>query len=44
LTSTRAWQNGVAPVKGPYRLGGGETYLALVKDPDGNIIELLGPR
>lgn len=46
LTSTleRLKQNGVAPVKEPYRLGGGETYLALVKDPDGNIIELLGPR
>jgi catechol 2,3-dioxygenase-like lactoylglutathione lyase family enzyme len=40
----RLKQNGVAPVKEPYRLGGGDTWLALVKDPDGNIIELLGPR
>ena len=46
LTGTleRLKQNGVAPVKEPYRLGNGDTWLALVKDPDGNIIELLGPR
>jgi predicted enzyme related to lactoylglutathione lyase len=46
LTSTleRLKQNGVAPVKEPYRLGSGDTWLALVKDPDGNIIELLGPQ
>jgi lactoylglutathione lyase len=46
LTKTleRLQQNGVTPVKEPYRLGGGDTYLALVKDPDGNIIELLGPK
>ena len=46
LTSTleRCKQHGVAPVKEPYRLSGGDTYLALVKDPDGNILELLGPR
>jgi catechol 2,3-dioxygenase-like lactoylglutathione lyase family enzyme len=46
LTQTleRLTQNGVAPVKPPYRLGNGDTYLALVKDPDGNIIELLGPK
>jgi catechol 2,3-dioxygenase-like lactoylglutathione lyase family enzyme len=43
-TLERLKQNGVAPVKEPYRLNGGDTYLALVKDPDGNIIELLGPR
>jgi len=43
-TLARLQQNGVAPVKEPYRLGGGSTYLALVKDPDGNIIELLGPK
>jgi catechol 2,3-dioxygenase-like lactoylglutathione lyase family enzyme len=43
-TLERLKQNGVAPVKEPYRLGGGDTYLALVKDPDGNIIELLGPK
>jgi len=30
------------PVKKPYQLGG-NNYLALVKDPDGNIIELIGP-
>jgi catechol 2,3-dioxygenase-like lactoylglutathione lyase family enzyme len=36
-------QNGIAPVKEPYRLGG-NNYLILVKDPDGNIIELIGPR
>lgn len=38
----RLKQNGVAPVKQPYQLGG-NSYLALVKDPDGNIIELIGP-
>ena len=35
--------NAVAPVKKPYRLGNGNNYLTLVKDPDGNIIELIGP-
>ena len=39
----RLKQNGVAPVKEPYRLGG-NSYLILVKDPDGNIIELIGPK
>lgn len=38
----RLRQNSVAPVKKPYQLGG-NNYLALVKDPDGNIIELIGP-
>jgi len=40
----RAKKAGVAPVKEPYQLGTGNYYLALVKDPDGNIIELLGPK
>jgi len=33
----------VAPVKKPYQLGNANNYLILVKDPDGNIIELIGP-
>jgi len=33
----------VAPVKKPYQLGNANNYLTLVKDPDGNIIELIGP-
>lgn len=40
----RAQKAGVTPVKEPYRLGGGNAYLTLVKDPDGNIIELVGPK
>jgi len=40
---SRLARNGVAPVKPPYQLGG-NNYLALVKDPDGNIIELIGPK
>jgi lactoylglutathione lyase len=40
----RAKKAGVAPVKEPYQLGTGNYYLTLVKDPDGNIIELLGPK
>ncbi|MFC1634931.1 VOC family protein [Planctomycetota bacterium] len=35
---------GVTPVKEPYQLGGGNMYLTLVRDPDGNIIELVGPK
>jgi len=42
-TLERLKQNAVAPVKEPYRLGG-NNYLILVKDPDGNTIELIGPR
>ena len=42
-TLERLKQHGVAPVKPPYHLSGGNNYLILVKDPDGNIIELLGP-
>lgn len=40
---SRLARNGVSPVKPPYQLGG-NNYLALVKDPDGNIIELIGPK
>ena len=33
---------GIKPVKPkPYPLGGGNKYLTLVKDPDGNIVELV---
>jgi len=39
----RAKKAGAAPVKQPYQLGG-NMYLTLVKDPDGNIIELVGPK
>jgi catechol 2,3-dioxygenase-like lactoylglutathione lyase family enzyme len=35
--------DGVTPVKEPYQLGG-NSYLVLVKDPDGNTVELIGPR
>ena len=35
---------GVAQVKAPYQLGGGNSYLTLVRDPDGNFIELVGPK
>ncbi len=42
-TMERLKQSGVAPVKEPYRLGG-NSYLILVKDPDGNTVELIGPR
>lgn len=38
----RVKQAGVQPVKEPYKLGG-NNYLTLVKDPDGNIIEFVGP-
>jgi catechol 2,3-dioxygenase-like lactoylglutathione lyase family enzyme len=40
----RAKKAGVMSVKDPYQLGGGNSYLTLVKDPDGNIIELVGPK
>jgi predicted enzyme related to lactoylglutathione lyase len=39
----RLKQYGVAPLKPPYQLGG-NSYLILVKDPDGNTIELIGPK
>ncbi len=38
----RAAKAGVQPVKKPYKLGG-NNYLTLLKDPDGNIVELVGP-
>jgi len=38
----RAQKAGVQPVKKPYQLGG-NNYLTLLKDPDGNIVELVGP-
>ena len=40
----RAKKAGVVPVKEPYQLGGGNFYLTLLKDPDGNIVELVGPK
>jgi catechol 2,3-dioxygenase-like lactoylglutathione lyase family enzyme len=39
----RAKKAGVVPSKEPYQLGG-NNYLTLLKDPDGNIIELVGPK
>jgi len=39
----RAQKAGVVPVKKPYRIRQGENFLTLVRDPDGNIIELVGP-
>lgn len=39
----RAKKAGAVPVKEPYQFGD-NMYLTLVKDPDGNIIELVGPR
>ncbi|MBA7690535.1 hypothetical protein ES703_99064 [subsurface metagenome] len=38
----RARKAGAVPVKEPYHLGG-NNYLTLVKDPDGNFIEFVGP-
>ena len=43
-TMERLKRNGIAPVKEPYRLSGGNSYLILVKDPDGNTLELIGPK
>ncbi len=45
LTKTleRLHRNGVEPVKPPYRLPTGD-HLVLVRDPDGNLIELIGPQ
>jgi len=42
-TMERLKHAGVTPVKPPYQLGG-NSYLILVKDPDGNTVELIGPR
>lgn len=40
----RAKKAGAVPVKEPYQLGGGNSYLTVLKDPDGNFIELVGPK
>ena len=40
----RAAKHGIKPLKkGPVDLGGGKMYLTLLKDPDGNFVELVGP-
>lgn len=39
----RAQKAGTHVIKKPYHLGG-NNYLTLVKDPDGNIIEFVGPK
>lgn len=41
----RAKKLGVQPLaEGPYDLGGGKMYLTVLKDPDGNFVELVGPK
>ncbi len=40
----RAQQAGVSPVRAPYQLGQSDDYLTIFKDPDGNVIELVGPK
>jgi len=40
----RAAKHNVKPLKkGPIAIGGGMVFLTLLKDPDGNFIELVGP-
>jgi predicted enzyme related to lactoylglutathione lyase len=40
----RAAKHNVKPLKkGPVAIGGGKIFLTLLKDPDGNFIELVGP-
>jgi predicted enzyme related to lactoylglutathione lyase len=39
----RAKEAGAMPIKAPYKLGG-NNYLTLLKDPDGNIVEFVGPK
>lgn len=39
----RARKAGAVPVKKPYDLGG-NNYLSLLRDPDGNFIEFVGPK
>ena len=40
----RAAEHGVKPLSdGPVEVGGG-TFIALIRDPDGNFVELVGPR
>ncbi len=44
-TLKRAKQAGAVLVKNePYQLGKANKYLMVIKDPDGNIIELIGPK
>lgn len=46
-TLERCAEAGVKPIaKGPVPVGGGDDapYLSVVRDPDGNLIELIGPR
>lgn len=41
---TEAGEHAVRPIaKGPVEIPGGQ-YLAIVRDPDGNLIELIGPK
>lgn len=40
----RARKAGAKPVKEPYQLGASGSYLTMLNDPDGNIIELVGPK
>lgn len=40
----RVKKAGAALVREPYQIGGGNFYLTLVRDPDGNIVELVGPK
>jgi len=41
----RAAKHGAKPLKkGPVDLGGGKNYLTLLLDPDGNFVELVGPK
>ncbi|MFT5241079.1 MAG: catechol 2,3-dioxygenase-like lactoylglutathione lyase family enzyme [Kiritimatiellia bacterium] len=40
----RAAKHGVTPLKqGPVDLGEGKMFLTLLRDPDGNFVELVGP-
>ncbi|MDF1752002.1 MAG: VOC family protein [Verrucomicrobiales bacterium] len=40
----RAAKHDVKPLaKGPVDLGGGKAFLTVIKDPDGNFIEFVGP-
>lgn len=40
----KAADHGVKPLaKGPVDLGGGKNFLTVIKDPDGNFIEFVGP-
>lgn len=39
----RAKKAGVTPLREPYQLGG-NNYLTLLRDPDGNFVELVGPK